>query len=215
ALGQRNPIGFEDSTVCENAIDALCEIGEEALEKLEYALNDQDFQVKRNARRVIGNITGEAAQTNHPDIIMNQSPDDYVDTMINQLTSRYNFAELIHALSAASPDQAWQFSSALMKVSQPEQMEFLSKFMLESDSNNIFTYVPSLMSFIQNRCKYYNHQIWQATIQNAKLNMQNEAQVSPTGQTTNIFNIDTLNAPHAAVNLGGTIQGDQTGTQSH
>jgi len=215
ALGKRNSIGFEDSTVCQNAIDALCEIGEEALEKLEDALNHQDFQVKRNARRVISNINGEAAQTNHPDIFVNQSPDNYVDTMINQLTSRYNFTELIHALSAASPDEAWQFSSALMKVSQPEQMDFLSKFMLESDSNNIFKYVPSLISFIQNRCKFYNYEIWRYAIQNEKLEIKNGEQETAVGQTTTIFNIETLNAPNAALNLGGSIHGDQSGTQNH
>jgi HEAT repeat protein len=215
ALGQRNSIGFEDSTVCQKATDALCEIGEEALEELEYALNHQDFQVKRNARRVISNINGEAARTDHPDIFVNQSPDNYVDTMINQLTSRYNFTELIHALSAASPDEAWQFSSALMKVSQPEQMDFLSKFMLESDSNNIFKYVPSLISFIQNRCKFYNYEIWRDAIQNEKLEIKNGEQETAVGQTTTIFNIETLNAPNAALNLGGTIHGDQSGTQNH
>jgi HEAT repeat protein len=67
---------------------------------------------------------------------------------------------------------------------------------------------------IQNRCKFYNYEIWRDAIQNEKLNMQNEAQVSPTGQTTNIIKIGTLNAPNAALNLGGTIHGDQTGTQS-
>jgi hypothetical protein len=184
-------------------------------QSLNNALNHQDFQVKRNARRVISNINGEAAQTNHPDIFVNQSPDNYVDTMINQLTSRYNFTELIHALSAASPDEAWQFSSALMKVSQPEQMDFLSKFMLESDSNNIFKYVPSLISFIQNRCKFYNYEIWRYAIQNEKLEIKNGEQETAVGQTTTIFKIETLNAPNAALNLGGIIHGDQTGTQSH
>ena len=81
ALGERNSIGFEDSTVCENAIDALCEIGQEALEELEYALNDQDFQVKRHAGLAISKIKGEAAPIDCLDIFVNQSADDYADTL--------------------------------------------------------------------------------------------------------------------------------------
>ena len=72
-----------------------------------------------------------------------------------------------------------------------------------------------LIPTIQNRCQFYNYEIWQESIQNAKSDSHKKEQASVTGQTMTVFNIDTLHAPNAAINLGGTIQGDQIGTQSH
>ena len=68
---------------------------------------------------------------------------------------------------------------------------------------------------IQQNCKYYNYEIWCKAIQNSNLELKNAEQVTGVRQATTIFNIDTLNAPNGAINMGGTIHGDQTGTQSH
>jgi hypothetical protein len=73
----------------------------------------------------------------------------------------------------------------------------------------------SVILAIQQNCKYYNYEIWHEAIQNSNLEFKNAEQGTEVRQTTTIFNIKTLNAPNAAVNLGGTIHGDQTGTQSH
>jgi vesicle coat complex subunit len=73
----------------------------------------------------------------------------------------------------------------------------------------------SVILAIQENCKFYNYEIWWEAIQNEKLEIKNGEQEAGVGQTTNIFNIETLNAPNAALNLGGTIHGDQSGTQNH
>jgi HEAT repeat protein len=75
--------------------------------------------------------------------------------------------------------------------------------------------IAETITAIQNRCKFYNYDIWQEAIQNEQLEIKNGEQGASVGKTTNIFNIKTLNAPNAALNLGGTIHGDQTGTQRH
>jgi HEAT repeat protein/DNA polymerase III delta prime subunit len=66
---------------------------------------------------------------------------------------------------------------------------------------------------LQKRCQFYNYEIFQAHLESQK--GENEEQGSATQPPTTIFNIETLHAPGAAINLGGTIQGDQIGSQPH
>ncbi|NEQ43608.1 MAG: NACHT domain-containing protein [Leptolyngbya sp. SIOISBB] len=44
-----------------------------------------------------------------------------------------------------------------------------------------------VISTIQNRCQFYNYEIWQETIENANLESQKKRQATTAGQTTNIF----------------------------
>ncbi|NJL44946.1 MAG: hypothetical protein HC922_02765 [Leptolyngbyaceae cyanobacterium SM2_3_12] len=66
---------------------------------------------------------------------------------------------------------------------------------------------------IQNRCQFYNYEIWQQSTQNAKSESQKTENTAKTGQMTNIFNIETFQANNSAINLGGTVHGDQIGKQ--
>ncbi len=87
--------------------------------------------------------------------------------------------------------------------------------LINLSKNSYITQLYWLIQTIQDRCKFYNYEIWQEAIQNSKLDLKNGEQGAAVGQTTNIFNIDNFNAPNAALNLGGTIHGDQSGIQSH
>lgn len=228
ALGKRSSVGFEDSAVCRNAIDALCKIGEEALEELGYALDDQDFQLQRNARLAISSINGEGSQTDQLNVLTDKSTDDYIDNIINSLTSKYSFVELTHALSIVSSDEAWQFCTALRRLSQPEKINFLNEFMLNSDSNNIFQYVPTLISSIQTDCKFYNYEIWHESIEQEIL-MEEPAPFLPKELLTRIDQIDQrtqqmANEPknnfsganfNAPVNFGNNPTGDFIATQNN
>lgn len=102
-------------------------------------------------------------------------------------------------------------AEALGEIAEPEVISTLQGLSLEVAED----YLDSTIAAIQNRCKFYNYKIWQEAIQNEKLELKNGEQGTVVGETTNIFNIDTLNAPNGAINLGGTIYGAQLGTQSH
>jgi HEAT repeat protein len=201
ALSSRNCIGLEDSTVCNKAIDALHELGEIVLSSLGIELENQDYQARKNARLVIGKINGDLENDFYSDILAGQSTSD-LDKQIDTLTNNYDFIELCKLLSAADPDEAWKFGSALMKISQPEQLSCLYKSIVESDSNNIFTYVPNLISKIQNRCKFYNYDLTQSS------KTVGQPLTSPQTQVTNIIN----NYDLGGANIGNWAE-NQYGTQ--
>jgi hypothetical protein len=92
-----------------------------------------------------------------------------------------------------------------------DKLSHLMSLLTRKYIQQLFWVIPA----IQNRCKFYNYEIWRDAIQNEKLEIKNGEQETAVGQTTTIVNIETLNAPNAALNLGGTIHGDQIGTQSH
>ncbi|MEO1210678.1 MAG: hypothetical protein AAFX78_14175, partial [Cyanobacteria bacterium J06638_20] len=64
---------------------------------------------------------------------------------------------------------------------------------------------------IQNRCQFYSYEVWQAAMQRQEVAEQEVGQGD--GQTTTVVNIETLHAPNSAINLGGTVKGNQMGTQ--
>jgi HEAT repeat protein len=73
-------------------------------------------------------------------------------------------------------------------------------------------YIDYAIAAIQNRCQFYNYEIFQKQLpllSNQQINGQSG------GVVNNNFNIGTLNAGSGAVNLGGTIQGNQVGTQNN
>jgi len=91
-----------------------------------------------------------------------------------------------------------------------DKLSHLTSLLTRKYIEQLFWVIPA----IQNRCNFYNYEIWQDAIQNEKLEIKNGEHETAVGQTTTIFKIETLNAPNAALNLGGIIHGDQSGTQS-
>lgn len=234
ALGYRSS-GFEDTAVSSDAINALCELGEIVISALQGNLDNQDFQIRNNARKAIEKIRGIQEVDSFSEILENSSTGDYLHKLIYELTKKYGFADLCDFLSTAESDDAWKFSSALREISQPEQLCCLNNLILESDSNNVFKYVPGLILSIQNRCMFYNYKIWQTTIQNQKpvnlagqLNQPSHGELlTKIDQTTQQINQRTeqmasepnndltgatFNAP---VNFGDNPKGDFIGTQNH
>jgi len=86
----------------------------------------------------------------------------------------------------------------LEELADPKALPFLSKSLFMEGAKDVM----SAIAAIQANCQFYNY-----AIQNEKLEMKNEEGKSPTsGQTMNIFNIDTLNTDGSAINLGGTVR---------
>ncbi|MGF1458727.1 MAG: HEAT repeat domain-containing protein [Leptolyngbyaceae cyanobacterium] len=147
-LGCRSSLGFEDYTVCRDAIDALYEVSGDAYSSLEYAFkHHKDFQVRRNAKLAIDKIKGLPTQEN------------YVERTLKEISEKYNFAELLEILNIANTDNDWQFASALREKCEAEHMSSLYEAILQSGSNSVFKYVPNLISTIQTDCRFYNYEI--------------------------------------------------------
>ncbi|MBD1915145.1 MULTISPECIES: HEAT repeat domain-containing protein [Cyanophyceae] len=103
----------------------------------------------------------------------------------------------------------WLSRSALYTL-EPLNAAHLLKFISMEHGEDALKAIEE----IQTNCKFYNYDIWQDSLQSAGLENQHGRQGIAAGQATTIFNIDTLHAPNAAINLGGTIYGDQIGTQN-
>jgi HEAT repeat protein len=97
----------------------------------------------------------------------------------------------------------------------PEMMATKLPTLINLNKNSYIPQLSWLIPTLQHRCKFYNYEIRKEAIQKAKSELQNEDQRAVAQPATNIFNIRTLHASNAAINLGGTIQGDQVGTQRH
>ena len=130
---------------------------------------------------------------------------------LGELGSETVVAAFLDLLSNEKSKAQKEIVKALESISNPKALIKLQQLELNSPDYEI----AKAIATIQENCKYYNYEIWRDAIQNEKLEIKNGEQETAVGQTTTIFNIETLNAPNAALNLGGTIHGDQTSTQSH
>jgi HEAT repeat protein len=171
----------------ETAIFALGKIGDESvIPYLIDILQTSSLDSKGTAIKILGKMQAEPAIPYFLDILEN---DPYV-------RSRNDIAGI---LGGFQKERAAHMLPDLLALLSTESGEHAFR----------------AMQGIQANCKFYNYDIWQEAIQNEKLEIKNGEQETAVGQTTTIFNIETLNAPNAALNLGGTIHGDQSGTQNH
>lgn len=171
----------------EKAIFALGEIGDKSvIPNLIHILQTSSLDSKGTAIAILGKMQAEPAIPYFLDILEN---DPYV-------RSRNDIAGI---LGGFQKERAAHILPNLLALLPTESGQYAFR----------------AIQGIQANCKFYNYDIWQEAIQNEKLEIKNGAQEASVGETTNIFNIETLNASNAALNVGGTIHGDQTGTQSH
>lgn len=103
-------------------------------------------------------------------------------------------------------------SYALGQIEGNVAAEHLSKlisFLPTQSGQDAFRAIAS----IQNRCQFYNYEIFQKQLPLLSINPYNRIQPGVT--VNNTFNIGNLDAGSGSVNLGGTITGDQVGTQNN
>ncbi|MBE9129375.1 MULTISPECIES: HEAT repeat domain-containing protein [unclassified Coleofasciculus] len=171
----------------ETAIFALGKIGDESvISNLIYILQTSSLDSKGTAIAILGKMQAEPAIPYFLDILEN---DPYV-------RSRNNIAGI---LGGFQKERAAHILPDLLALLPTESGQYAFR----------------AIQGIQANCKFYNYEIWCEAIQNEKLEIKNGEQGASVGETTNIFNIETFNATNAALNLGGTIHGDQSGTQNH
>jgi hypothetical protein len=198
----------------------------EGLEKLEWNKNwnEEEFE----SLEVEFNESKEAYEEN----IFNRIIDDELYTIIDDEDSEITYIPSklwIALLEGNEPIKVEYFESLeddneledtgddlatatdLEELANPRALPFLSECLFIEGAKDVMAAILAT----QANCKYYNYEIWQEAIQNSKLELKNAGQGTEVRQTTTIFNIDTFNAPNAALNLGGIIHGDQLGTESH
>ncbi|WP_460207058.1 HEAT repeat domain-containing protein [Scytonema sp. NUACC21] len=163
ALGYRNCIGWEDSKVCEDAIEVLICIGEAVLPALEKALNTLDYQVKRNAEKAIRKLITPVTAN----LLTDAFDSDEVlafDSLNHELADRlgniYKISDLTEIVLSSS-DDPWEAISKLNEIASPENISQFYKLIFEAQSNNIFKYFANIILSIQSRCQFYNYDIFE------------------------------------------------------
>jgi HEAT repeat protein/energy-coupling factor transporter ATP-binding protein EcfA2 len=197
------------------AISLLSKIdGKEAIEEiLKKALDNPHLAVRVKAASALAESGNESAIPILLEALGNEEVfiRSNAASALGELGSETVVAAFLDLLSNENSKAQKEIVKALESISNPKALIKLQQLELNSPDYEI----AKAIATIQENCKYYNYEIWRDAIQNEKLEIKNGEQETAVGQTTTIFNIETLNAPNAALNLGGTIHGDQTSTQSH
>jgi len=166
ALGQRDSIGWEDRTVCEDAIEFLSQIGGIALIPLKEALNSSDYQVEHNAKKAIIKIS----KSPRKNLLSNDSEsNDFLtfDTSLNELLAEFNDTdeEAIFIETFCSDfDGSWESLSELNDDAIPEEISLLYRLFVEEQSSDLLNYILNKIFSTQSRCQFYNYEIAQSPL---------------------------------------------------
>ncbi|MEG4534169.1 HEAT repeat domain-containing protein [Microcoleus sp. D2_18a_D3] len=166
ALGQRNSIGWEDTKVCEDAIEFLSQIGGIAIIALKEALNSSDYQVEHNAKKAIIKISKSPRK-----YLLSNDPESNdvltFDTSLNELLVEFNKTdEESNFIESFSSD----FDAYLESVSElnndaiPEDISLLYSIFVEEQSSDLLNYLLNKIFSTQSRCGFYNYEIAQSPL---------------------------------------------------
>jgi hypothetical protein len=209
-------LGDTDKNVRWSATLALGKIGSEAaIPDLLKWLDDADENVRECAALALGEIGSEAAI---PSLLQHLGDTDKnvrwsATLALGKIGSEAAIPGLLQRMEEPCAERLWKVTDVLSKTAKKHAD------VLVHHLPNLLTLIPTksgvpaydVILAIQENCKYYNYAVWQAHLEAQK----GDTPASQSGKPTNVFNIGTLHAPNAAINLGGTIQGDQIGTQAH
>ena len=215
-----------------NAAEILGKSGREAaISGLLEVLKDPDSHVRPSAPEVLG-------ISNHREAFMlriNESLSEYsfrqkvVDALGN-LGSEAAIPRLLEVLNASNFGLQDEVAKALGKIGHPRPIALFWQQQRTSSNTNFH----SAISAIQNRCKFYNYEVWQEAVQ-----IQNQATLGAQASSVNLLvqldrieqvaqatykNTDRMaNEPknnfsgaafHGPVNFGDNPTGDFIGTQN-
>jgi HEAT repeat protein len=196
------------------AISLLSKIdSKEVITEILKALDNPHLAVRLKAASALAELGNESAipilleALGNEEVVIRTN----VASALVELGTETVVAAFLDLLSKENSKAQKEIIKALESISNPKALTKLQQLELNSPDYEI----AKAIATIQENCKYYNYEICPDAIQNEKLEIKNGEQETAVGQTTTIFKIETLNAPHAALNLGGIIHGDQIGTQSH
>ncbi len=213
-----------------NAADALAEIGSklavEALldalvEALLDALKDSDEDVRRRVAEALGEIGsrqeawGQTGSEKVVEALLDALKDSEKSVQRSAaealgqigIGSEETIKGLCTVLKNSDSLMVSSVAVALGEIGDARPLSDLWQFY----SQRVDVYLWNAITRIQNRCQFYNYELWKEAQLQENFPRYNERECAT--QTTTVFNIETLNGAGAAINLGGTVKGNQTGSQ--
>jgi HEAT repeat protein len=218
ALGHRDSIGWEDTSVCEDAIEVLSQIGAIALFPLKEALNNSDYQVERNAEKAIIEISKSLAANSLIDGSERSELltfDSSINELIAQFSNKNEKFDLIENIF--SNDDYWEVASRFNDVALPEEISLFYELIFEAKSIDLLDYILNKISSTQLQYQFYNYELAQSSppelAENG--NIQNEL-IQGIVNMTNNFNFDQRGASIGVnvANEGSNIKFIQHARQS-
>ncbi|ASC72026.1 tetratricopeptide repeat protein [Halomicronema hongdechloris C2206] len=166
----------KNTSLYRDSIQALDNLDcEKALLKLRYILAKEIDPYRRiKATEVLGDLSIKLDSRSD----IKRATEALLDELRQGLKMRRNPYAGIYEHT----DRYRKCCDALKKVGFPIAIAELWRICQRMDNISLI----STIAAIQNRCKFYNYEIWQEAIQTAKLEIQNEGQIAP-GQTTYVF----------------------------
>jgi len=187
----------------------------EPVETLITKLKNENAWERRNTVEALDRIGGDKVVSPLIQILGKDRDAEvrqYAAEALGRIGSEIAIPALLKRLEDSALDVRWEATDALEKLAKkyPEAIASRLPHFLTLICTNSGKQALKLIPIIQTNCKFYNY-----SIHKAKLKSQHGNQKVVAQEATTVFNIGTLHAPGAAINLGGTIQGDQIGTQPH
>ncbi|MEH2259537.1 HEAT repeat domain-containing protein [Nostoc sp.] len=216
-----NALQDEDYSVRRSAAQTLEKIGNEAaVSALINALQDEDNSVRWYAAEALGNIGNEAAVSALINAL--QHEDDSVRRSAAQTLEKIGNEAAVSALIDALQDEDYDVrrstAQALGEIAGSEVLHQIWELQLKTAS----LYQSYTISKIQERCKFYNHEICYSVLNEetnnadpltSSLNTLNQTLKTMSETPKNDFTGATFG--NITDSVIGNIQGDNIGTQNN
>jgi HEAT repeat protein len=211
-LGLLQALEDPDSSVRERAAAALGQLGSEAaILGLLQALDDPNSNVRMTAAEALGKIGSERSAIALEQILQTRGVDlrqiavealgkIAAEESLTPLTKAFIIRSLMKALEDKYSVVRQKSIEALERIGNSKPLAELWKRQLHSSHTDIY----SAISAIQNRCRFYNYEIWQEvekTIQNEKLEVQNGEATEKAGAQQNFYG--------PVYGVAGSVEGNQ------
>ncbi|GBE93623.1 NACHT domain-containing protein [Nostoc cycadae] len=216
-----NSLHNEDSNVRNSAAEALGRIGNKAaVNYLITALQDED--VRWTAAETLGNIGNEAAVNYLIAALQDEDEDDYVRWTAAVALGKIGNEAAVNPLIAALQNEHFfvRMSAAEMlgKIASSDILHHIWELQLKTPA----WYKSDAIDQIQQRCKFYNHEIFHSVLDEetnnadpltSSLNTLN--QTLKTMSETPKYDFSNATFNNLTGSVTGNIQGDNIGTQNN
>ncbi|MDP5337572.1 MAG: HEAT repeat domain-containing protein [Nodularia sp. (in: cyanobacteria)] len=210
---------YGDYRVCESVLAALGQIGNElAVSALIGALQDEDYYVRMMAASAFGEIGNKSVVSAL--IIALQDEDSHVSTSasdaLKTIGNQAAVNALINALQYSDSHVSTSAANALGEIAGAEALYHVWALQLKNPS----TYNSNVISEIQKRCEFYNHQIFNSPLPDENnhsarllttLSIQEYKKIMSENPKVQI----NFNAPITGSSVAGNVEGDSIGTQNN
>ncbi|MBD1844342.1 HEAT repeat domain-containing protein, partial [Cyanobacteria bacterium FACHB-63] len=206
-------VKHSDPTVRCIATEALGEIGSETvIPTLLQLVEDCDLHVRRSAISVLGEIGSETVISTLLQLVEDSDVRESILSALGKLGNETAIFTLLQLMEDSEFDVLDSATVALCRIAQKHTNMLAQRLpqllTLIPTHADVATggYVLEVILAIQENCKYYNHEIYQAYLEAQKADRQTPQ--NNDRSFTTIYNIDRL----GILNTGDTtIQGDQIG----